>query len=566
MGEQTKTATTTATTFLLDVPWEERSVASARGATWDKKRGAWTYTGTDLPEALTPYRAPKYSWLDYQMHTGRAASAPATSTGSITLRPDQRADVDTLLAAFNAGAPEVLVASKTGTGKTFVALVTAISLPRSGKILIVCPKSVIPAWRASIEDVGAQGKRFAIINYESLKRLIKEPKTPAKPKAKTKRGRRNATRRANVAHVSKGTGKEKWDVIIFDEAHYLANPDSQRSRAAHTITETSADPRIIRVSATIGRDPSKLMSLARAFAWSRGMSIPQSLVTPEKWGQWCQGHGMSVELKTWGKSSYLSWNKNDRDLALINTMMFSSSPPWAVRSDPGWEKTRRYAVPLELTRAEKSAYHEAWSQFASVVKALDSGAPPEGQARNKASMEGRAALIRYRQKSGILKAPYVAAYINDLLEDGVTQVAVSCEFMGTLDAITEHLSTMPALFTGRNTDTREAERVAFQRGDKRVILFTPAEGFSLHQGERGGNDNPRVHIVAEPSYSPVKALQKEGRTNRDGRTAPVLYMTATGTIDEKVSKSILDGFDSMSQMFDLESSDISVLSAWATRV
>lgn len=538
--------------FLLEVPFEDKQIAARAGASWHKARGCWVYPGETLPPALRRYIPKSYTWMDYQTQTGRGNLKPATSTGAITLRDDQEENIDDLKAAFTAGAPEVLIASKTGTGKTFTALNLAMRLPNSGKILIVCPKSVIPGWRQSIDEIGPQGKRFVIINYESLKKLIKPPVVAGRDKtrAKTKAGERSRKRRINKAHASAGTPYVKWDVIIFDEAHYLANPDAQRTQSAETLIAGSPGVRVIRASATIGSTPVKLGSLARGFAWRTGRPVPESAASTEEWFEWCQSKGMSVQMKKWGKATSLTWLRNDRDLKLINYLLFDGEPKWSVRADPGWDEVQRYQVPIELDDHEKDAYEEAWAEFQKTIKELDTLRKNGKQKVSKRDIKskGLAAQIRYRQKVGQLKAPYIAEYIKDALEDEV-QIAVSVEYMGTVDLLIQNLKGVDvAEFTGRNAETREQERLAFQSGVKRVIIFTPSEGFNLHQGERGGNDVQRIQICAEPSWSPIKGMQKEGRTNRDGRSAPVLYPSAVDTIDYKVIKTQMDGFANISKM------------------
>ena len=102
--------------------------------------------------------------------------------------------------------------------------------------------------------------------------------------------------------------------------------------------------------------------------------------------------------------------------------------------------------------------------------------------------------------------------------------------------------------------SREAERKAFQRGDKRVIIFTASESFDLHESAHDANGVPRIQVCAEPSWSPLQMRQKEGRTNRDGVNAPVLYMAAADTIDEKIIDSCMKGFVGMDRMMGAEES------------
>src|SRR5699024_2491041 len=169
-----------------------------------------------------------------------------------------------------------------------------------------------------------------------------------------------------------------------------------------------------------------------------------------------------------------------------------------------------------------------------------------GKALSEASAQGRAAQVRYRQKAGQIKARGTALFTKELLAKG-RQVAISCEYIGTVEAVREALAASgieAAEFTGQNRNERESHRVAFQRGEVSDIIFTPAEGFDLHandSGVQGASRVPRAIVVAEPRWSPKKALQVEGRCHRDHQLAPVYYSYAEETVDEKVISASLAG-------------------------
>ena len=91
--------------FLLDVPYEERTVAQHFGARYFSSEG-WAYTGTSLPRDLERYRPKRYSWQAWQERTllGEiTATAPAPDpdpdTGTFILRRDQLQDVKKVLLA-----------------------------------------------------------------------------------------------------------------------------------------------------------------------------------------------------------------------------------------------------------------------------------------------------------------------------------------------------------------------------------------------------------------------------------------------------------------------------------
>ena len=67
------------------------------------------------------------------------------------------------------------------------------------------------------------------------------------------------------------------------------------------------------------------------------------------------------------------------------------------------------------------------------------------------------------------------------------------------------------------------------------------EGISLHQGDAnsGGNDVPRAQLDHDLRWSSVAAHQLDGRSHRNGRHAPVYWLVAKGTVDERVAEVLL---------------------------
>ena len=80
----------------------------------------------------------------------------------------------------------------------------------------------------------------------------------------------------------------------------------------------------------------------------------------------------------------------------------------------------------------------------------------------------------------------------------LSQVAISCEFLATMDAMEEVLRKKKIRYASADgrcangSQLKEAERLRYQRGDAPVILFNVVEGISLHEGEanNGGNNVP----------------------------------------------------------------------------
>lgn len=526
--------------FLLDVPYEMRQTAAWAGAKWNPTTKQHVFVGKELPEGLVPFAPEAYSWAAWQdanvnKNFPSEPPAPDRSTGEFVLRDAQESDVSHIVAAHAAGAPEFMLANDVGTGKTAIAVAAVKRLPGVLNVLVVCPFSVKAVWRAHLQSMGDGGMRWCIQNYESSLKLLDPPTSALAAK-------KQATKNRNTA--KSGTSLVNWDVVITDESHYLADPDSLRSRAMERLIGNPGGPAFsLRMSATAGANPAKLSYLHRGFAYASGAPVKQS-VTGEEYQAWAKTHGITVTPGQFGTG--LAWNGKDSDLDTIHRLIFRTDPKWGVRTKANFPEQQRIPHPVALTPDQMVAYEVAWSEFQMALAQIETKRSVTGA--KEAKIAWLKAMTRYRQKAGLLRAPGTADLIVEMLANG-KQVAVACEYTGTVKTLVEHLGKKritPALFTGNNRDTRESERVAYQRGDRKVILFTPAEGFSLHAGDTlaGGNDTPRVTIVAEPRWSPTKSLQIEGRGQRNGTEAPVWYPYAERTIEEKVIRKAIEGMRS----------------------
>lgn len=520
---------------VLDVPFEARQVVTYFGAKWDAARKSFVYVGDPLPPELGRFKPAPLSWearIEEDVNGGpRRDIAP---TEDITLRPHQAEAVAAIGAVHDAGLPGFLLADDVGLGKTFEACAAVHELPAARRnILVVCPKSVIPAWRRSIMALGTGGRRWTVINHDGMKKLIAPPKSAANVKKTT-------TKNKHIA--DSGTPIVDWDVVIHDESHAYRNPTSMRSRIARNLsgfgtgtTDTKqGNAFTIWASATAGQNPLELVYLAPLLTAVTG----QSVADLEEFQVWCTDIGLSIIRGDYGK---WVWDRNPNDVELIRTLLFdrytSLRPPAGIRRVPtdiaGWPEQQHIPHPIELNGNDRRLYDEAWTEFRRAMDLVQRGKDPNG---------GLAAQTRFRQKASLLRAPSVADHVETLLDSG-RQVYVSVQWLETLEELRTLLSRsgpgrrkigVATIHGQMGTAEREANRMAFQTGEAQVILSTVVEGINCHASDVDGNGVPRATVVADPRFSAIATHQVLGRCGRDGDAAPAYHVFAEDTVEEKI--------------------------------
>ena len=522
---------------VLDVPFAMRAVATAAGARWDADHSVFVWRGKDgsaLPEALVPFLPAAYSWEAHVQReldgprAGRRGEASRAGTGSITLRPHQRAAVSAILEAYAAKRPGFLLADDVGLGKTISTWAAIRELPKASSVLVVCPLAVVAHWRRTIEAMGDGGKDIVLLNYDRLGKLF-EVSAEARKKIRSKKG------------LARAGSAPEFDVIVFDESHRCKNPTAARSKLAAKLVAKAGF--CLWLSATAGQNPLELSYLAPLLA-----SVTGSRAADLKdFEVWCQQQGLGLARGTFGK---WEWRGDAGDCAKVRELLFDAptrtprTPPAGLRRRPediaGWPEINRILTPIELAADARELYAQAWTSFRKEMDLAPRGRDPKS---------ALAATLRLRQKSSLIRVPGTLELVHDLLANG-HQVAVSVAFAETLAAIRDGLAATKiacAEIHGRlPAAAREEQRLRFQRGEAPVVLFTVEEGISLHQGEHV--DIPRSEVIHDLRWSAIQMAQIEGRCHRDGRFAQVYWAYADGTIEDRIARVVAGRIQSMKEM------------------
>lgn len=534
-------------TFLLDVPFAQRSEAQAAGARWDGDHKSYLWSGTSVPAALSVFRAPAYSWERLREDTLNGGAERQASTGDgMRPRPHQDAAIRTIHAAVAVGRRGFLLADDVGVGKTVSALEAALRLEDVSSLLIVCPLAVVEHWRQTVTRLGDRGKRIVVINYDRLSRLFDAPEAaPARAGRSAKKKRTPSARTLNKRKAAKGELMAEFDAVILDESHRLRNLQTLRAKYAARVADAAQFT--LWLSATAGQNPLELSYLAPLLAEVTGARVRDV----NDFEVWCQAQGIGIRKGAYGKWTWDSESPTaEADLELVRRLLFEGRVPAGLRRRPediaGWPEINRVAFPVSLEGENRALYLKEWAAFRQAMRLA--GGRTRAESKN-----ALVARLRFRQKASLLRVPGTLALIEDLIENR-HQVAVSVEFLETLEAVragVEALGETCAVIHGNLTGPeREAQRRAFQQGRARVVVYTVTEGISLHAGDESvrATTTPRANVIADVRYSAIAQAQIEGRCHRDGQNATVYYVYGSDTVEETVVQTAIGRMKTMKTM------------------
>jgi SNF2 family DNA or RNA helicase len=547
--------------WVLDnVEWEERSLVGKLGGKWDNIIKQFIFVGEVLPEVLKKYENEPYSltrWIQDDLNNNTVL--PDTVKTFIP-RPHQVEGINKIVSSFREGWRGFIEADNVGIGKSLICLNSASEIAtlkghtnsNPAKLLIICPKAVIPHWRNTISKSGVNNLRIMVINYDKSKNLLTVPETASTAKTIKTKNRR-------IANF--GESVFKWDIIIADESHKMKNFEkSQRAKSFSNIAEYDkpypAAPFIIWATATIGQNPVEVGYLAPLIG-----QMSKTKLGLKNFGDWLIRNGFNVKkgkvghnwitVKTTDTPETIKLIKTlqQEDIKKMSNILFNNTAP-SIRRNPeditDYPEITRITVPYSLTVAEKLTYIQAWLEFRAEMSLNPKGKNPAG---------ALAAQLRFRQKASILMVPYTVEYILELLDNNI-KVAVSVEFIETLNLIRNELvkhNIKVSEFSGVNSETRESDRIKFQKNTTEVILFTVEEGVSFHSNEMlpdGSQATPhsRATIIHDVRYSAIACTQIEGRTHRDGQKANIYYPYFENTVQEKIVNIMIQRMSNMKQL------------------
>lgn len=504
---------------VLIIPFEKKN--DFKGVKYNIQEKVYTYECQDnetLPEILIPYKCKLFS-LEWHIENKINKIKPKFNYPVIWKPKEHQSYASNLMKiAYEKKYPGFLLADDTGLGKTISTLDFVLNERSFKKILIVFPISVFAHWSLTLLNLGvSHNKNITLINYDKLPKLF-QSEAPKKKLSSTRA-------KGKQKRIAREIPAPEFDVIIWDESHKCKNEKSAKSMLAEKLNAKANF--LIWLSATAGQNPLELNYLRKLIA----QQLKLKFNTPDLYIKWCKSFEETVLIEK------------------IKKVLFESKDICGLRRRPqeisGWKELERNLYPMYLDEEALEDYKKSWEEFKSE---LINERKYTGKTKNKKE-NILVKSIRFRQKSSWLRIDSTVNLIMDYLESN-KQVAISVAFKETQYKIAEILKNKKinsSIINGdMSIDEKEKERLKFQKGENKVVIFTVEEGISLHQGEY--NDVERILLIHDIRWSAIQMAQIEGRCHRDGKFSPCYWLYADGTKDLDIGNALVKRVKNMKNL------------------
>src|SRR5690606_3619306 len=374
-----------------------------------------------------------------------------------------------------------ILADDMGLGKTRQAIVAMHNAEPEGPYLVVCPAAVKRNWAREIEIV-LPGAPVRILDGDSAAAALESGRPPSATAAAGRTsGKRRATRTAQLDLWSSAAAdgplprrawvvvnydilachvdalvRVPWAGLIFDEAHYIKNHRSQRSRHARRLVDAASErrpggPAVYALTGTPltnrPRDLFPLLQLA-------GHPMGRSFLSFAK--RYCAAQHNGYGWVTDGAS-------NLEELAVqLQGVMLRRAKTDVLELPPKLRTWLAVDVPAGTAAAE----------MREAVGILLRAASRAGRAAGGREARGRlvAHLTTARRKLAVAKVQHTIDLIESAVEQGEKVIVFSC-FDEPLKRIHRHFADRSVLLTGATPAAQRQELVDRFQDDDGVRVF-----------------------------------------------------------------------------------------------
>ena len=345
---------------------------------------------------------------------------------------------------------------------------------------------------------------------------------------------------------------ERWDCIIYDEAHYLKDPrGNQRTRVicAPDLLPSVAGATTLATGTLLPNQPIECYNAIRLL--DHGAINGASLEDFREF-YYDIGEGFVTKFDPATKKFKQTWSNRVRNVprnldhlqdVLRGTIMVRRLKEQVLHELP---PKQWHPFPLAVTAGMREAMkHPGW-QAAEKLYALDGHAFDRG-----VPVDG--AVSTARRLLGEAKAEPVASYIEELLDAGTDKLVVSGWHHSVLDILRGRLERWGLVYMDGSTSATAKQRAVdrFQsEAGVRIIL-----GQMMPLGEGWTLTAAQDVVFAEPDWVPGKNDQLLDRINRIGQTGGYTIghiPVVPGSLDERILATAIEKDGYIHQALDME--------------
>ncbi len=367
------------------------------------------------------------------------------------------------------GRRSFLLGDEMGLGKTISVCGWLNCYPRIKSVLVVCPASMrLPWYRASVEWLTSRPETFTVLSYEKMVELDKS---------------------------------FPWDVVVFDEAHYLKNRDTARSKEARKI-QTRA--RILLSGSPIPDKPIDGWHLLH-------------LLLPTEW-PWESYHRYGVKFCA-GRRVKVARNKMVWDFSGASHL----------------DELAEILRPVMLRRLKKDVATQIPPKTRRIVEFPLDGV--SGEIRNLIDATAELELSEYstaRRELGMAKVPFCVPFIANMLEQRLP-VVVFAHHLDVIKTLVEKLKAWsPVVLTGSSTNVQRNKAVQdFQEGRTNLFIGqmrAAGTGITLTRSSHA--------VFCEQDWTPGTLAQAEDRIHRVTQVNPatIYYLVFENSLDARMAR------------------------------
>jgi len=407
----------------------------------------------------------------------------------------------------------LLVADQLGLGKTITAS-TALTDKRLRPALIVSPTNLTDQWQDVLHEFFV-GMRTHIIkqnNYYDLPKYRKCERCNVWSMQKLRHGKpehlglcRKCQRTvsgecadADVFIISYHKLHSWSDIlgpicnsVVFDECHELRRQDSRKYESASRLSRM--------VGWRLGLSATPVSNLGGELYNIMDCLQPGALGAKSDFRKtWCYAHGEAGKEPALTDPAAFGEHLRSQHLMIRRT-----------RQDVGRELPEHARI-LHKIDADPTQIDRIRGKAGDLARLILAKSNTPGQQLNAAGQ--LESLVR--QTTGIAKAPYVAAYVDMILQQK-TPVVLFAWHRAVWDILLHELREhSPLMYTGSESNSRKKEmKDRFMMGDSDLLMVSLRSGAGLD----GLQHRCNTGVFAELDWSPSIHEQCSGRYHRDGQ-------------------------------------------------